>query len=102
MPAEDRAGHARIRDASRVPIQTGENWWFGHDMAHAIAAGACDFCMPDLMKIGGVTGWVDPTMEMQLLSGVFAHHDSPPAVTPSPSVSRPAVSSTSTTPASRT
>ena len=27
-------------------------------MAHAIAAGACDFCMPDLMKIGGVTGWL--------------------------------------------
>ena len=58
VAAEDLAGHARIREASRVPIQTGENWWFGHDMAHAIAAGACDFCMPDLMKIGGVTGWL--------------------------------------------
>ena len=58
MPAEDLAGHARIRKASPIPIQTGENWWFGHDMAHAIAAGACDACMPDLMKIGGVTGWL--------------------------------------------
>ena len=58
VPAEDLAGHARIRDRSPIPIQTGENWWFGHDMAHAIAAGACDFCMPDLMKIGGVTGWL--------------------------------------------
>jgi len=27
-------------------------------MAHALTAGACDFCMPDLMKIGGVTGWM--------------------------------------------
>jgi mandelate racemase len=58
VPAEDLAGHARIREASSVPIQTGENWWFGHDMAHAIAAGACDFCMLDIMKIGGVTGWL--------------------------------------------
>ena len=58
VPAEDLAGHARVREASRVPIQTGENWWFGHDMAHALAAGACDVCMPDLMKIGGVTGWL--------------------------------------------
>ncbi len=58
VPAEDLAGHARVRAGSPVPIQTGENWWFGHDMAHALAAGACDFCMPDLMKMGGVTGWM--------------------------------------------
>ena len=58
VPAEDLAGHARVRAGSPVPVQTGENWWFGHDMAHALAAGACDFCMPDLMKIGGVTGWL--------------------------------------------
>ena len=58
VPAEDLAGHARVRAGSPVPIQTGENWWFGHDMAHALAAGACDFCMPDLMKMGGVTGWL--------------------------------------------
>ena len=58
VPAEDLAGHARVRAGSPVPIQTGENWWFGHDMAHALAAGACDLCMPDLMKMGGVTGWL--------------------------------------------
>ena len=57
-PAEDLAGHARVRSGSPVPIQTGENWWFGHDMAHAFAAGACDLCMPDVMKMGGVTGWL--------------------------------------------
>ena len=61
VPAEDLAGHARVRAGSPAPIQTGENWWFGHDMAHALAAGACDFCMPDLMKMGGVTGWLGAT-----------------------------------------
>lgn len=58
VPAEDLAGHARVREGSPAPVQTGENWWFGHDMARAFAAGACDCCMPDLMKIGGVTGWL--------------------------------------------
>ena len=58
VPAEDLAGHARVRERSPVPIQTGENWWFGHDMARAFAAGACDLCMPDVMKMGGVTGWL--------------------------------------------
>lgn len=56
--AEDFEGHARIREASAVPIQTGENWWFPADMAKAIAAGACDYAMPDLMKIGGISGWM--------------------------------------------
>lgn len=58
VPAEDLAGHARVREKSPVPIQTGENWWFGHDMARAFAAGACDLCMPDVMKMGGITGWL--------------------------------------------
>ncbi len=58
VPSEDLAGHACVRAGSPVPIQTGENWWFGHDMAHAFAAGACDLCMPDVMKMGGVTGWL--------------------------------------------
>lgn len=58
VPAEDIRGHAEVRAASPVPIQTGENWWFPQDMAKAIEAEACDYAMPDLMKIGGITGWL--------------------------------------------
>jgi mandelate racemase len=58
VPAEDLVGHAEVRRRSGIAVQTGENWWFAPDMAKAIAAGACDFAMPDLMKIGGVTGWL--------------------------------------------
>jgi mandelate racemase len=58
VKAEDLAGHARVRDASATPIQAGENWWFPAGMASAIAAGASDYVMPDLMKVGGVTGWM--------------------------------------------
>jgi mandelate racemase len=56
--AGDLHGHARVRAASPVPIQTGENWSFPRDMASAIAAGASDLAMLDVMKIGGVTGWM--------------------------------------------
>ena len=58
VSAQDLQGHARVRESSGVPIQTGENWWFPRDMQRAIAANACDLVMPDIMKIGGVTGWI--------------------------------------------
>ena len=36
----------------------GENWWGPVEMAASLAAGASDLGMPDAMKIGGVTGWM--------------------------------------------
>lgn len=56
--AHDYAGHALVAREARTPIQCGENWWRTLDMQHAIEAQASDFVMPDVMKIGGVTGWL--------------------------------------------
>lgn len=56
--ADDFAGHARIAAAAATPIQLGENWWGPEDMAKSIAAQASDHVMLDVMKIGGVTGWL--------------------------------------------
>jgi mandelate racemase len=56
--AHDYAGHAMVARAVRTPIQCGENWWGITDMRHAIDAQASDYMMPDVMKIGGVTGWM--------------------------------------------
>jgi mandelate racemase len=56
--ADDIAGHARIAAMSRTPIQLGENWWGPHEMARSIAAGASDYVMLDVMKLGGVSGWL--------------------------------------------
>lgn len=56
--ADDYAGHARIRRASRTPIQLGENFWGPHDMAKALSAESGDFLMPDIDRIGGVSGWL--------------------------------------------
>ena len=56
--AEDFAGHAKIARETKTPIQMGENWWGIADMSKAVAAGASDLAMVDVMKIGGVTGWL--------------------------------------------
>src|SRR5580700_2910183 len=56
--AHDYAGHALIAREANTPIQCGENWWGTLDLRHALAAQASDFIMPDLVKIGGVTGWL--------------------------------------------
>jgi mandelate racemase len=56
--AHDYAGHAWIAREAATPIQCGENWWGPLDLQHAIDARASDYVMPDVMKIGGVTGWL--------------------------------------------
>jgi mandelate racemase len=55
---DNLAGHAELRRRLRTPIQIGENFWGPRDAHKALAAGAADYVMPDLMRIGGVTGWL--------------------------------------------
>ncbi len=56
--ADDFAGNARIAAALATPLQIGENFMGPEQMAQALAAGACDYVMPDAQRIGGVTGWM--------------------------------------------
>jgi mandelate racemase len=56
--AHDYAGHAHVAREAATPIQCGENWWGALDFWHAVEARASDYVMPDVMKIGGVTGWL--------------------------------------------
>jgi mandelate racemase len=51
-------GYARIAAEVATPIQTGENLVDTFEMARAIAARSLDFVMPDVQRIGGVTGWM--------------------------------------------
>jgi mandelate racemase len=56
--ADDFAGCAKVAQEICTPIQIGENFMGPEQMAQALAAGACDYVMPDLQRIGGVTGWM--------------------------------------------
>ncbi len=55
---DDLAGYARLTRELRTPVQLGENFYGPRALAHAVAAGAGDLVMPDLMRIGGVSGWL--------------------------------------------
>jgi mandelate racemase len=54
---DDFKGSAAIAAAARTPLQIGENFSQVYDMQKAIDACASDYVMPDLERIGGVTGW---------------------------------------------
>jgi len=55
---DDYVGCARVAAAVRTPVQIGENFSQAGDFDKALAAGAMDFVMPDLERIGGVSGWL--------------------------------------------
>jgi mandelate racemase len=54
---DDYRGSARVAAALETPVQIGENFSQVYAMQEALEAGACDLAMPDLERIGGVTGW---------------------------------------------
>ena len=56
--ADDFAGCAKVSREVATPIQIGENFMGPEQMAQAISAGASDYVMPDVQRIGGVTGWM--------------------------------------------
>lgn len=51
-------GFSRLAAELKTPIQIGENFYGPRDLQRAIQAKACDYVMPDFMRIGGVTGWL--------------------------------------------
>lgn len=55
---DDYEGHARIAAALETPLQTGENLVDTFELLNALQAKAMDFVMPDIQRIGGVTGWL--------------------------------------------
>jgi mandelate racemase len=55
---DDWTGNARIARELDVPLQIGENFNGPQAMADAHAAQAFDYAMPDVSRIGGVSGWM--------------------------------------------
>jgi mandelate racemase len=55
---DDYAGSARLAREIETPVQIGENFPDASAMARSLAAEASDFVMPDLERIGGVSGWL--------------------------------------------
>jgi len=79
---DDYAGSARVAREIETPVQIGENFSEASAMSRALAAEASDFVMPDLERIGGVSGWLraaalaavyDIEMSSHLFPEVSAH-----------------------------
>ena len=51
-------GYAQLAAELKTPIQIGENFYGPRDLYTALQKKACDFVMPDFMRIGGGTGWL--------------------------------------------
>jgi mandelate racemase len=51
-------GFARLSAELKTPIQIGENFYGPLDLYRALQVKACDLVMRDIMRIGGVTGWL--------------------------------------------
>lgn len=74
---DDYATQARLTRKLATPIQIGENWWSWRVGAAAIEMGACDYIMPDLLRIGGVTGWMRLARIADAHAMPFSSHLSP-------------------------
>ena len=55
---DDFRNCAELASTLATPIQIGENFSLPEQMFEAILAKACDLVMPDLERIGGVSGWL--------------------------------------------
>jgi mandelate racemase len=51
-------GYVQLAAELNTPIQIGENFYGPRDLHKALQSKACDYVMPDFMRIGGVTGWL--------------------------------------------
>lgn len=54
-------GYAQLTRELKTPVQLGENFYGPRALYQAVLAGAADYVMPDLMRIGGVSGWLRAT-----------------------------------------
>ena len=64
---EDYEANAAVARELRVPLQIGENFNGPEGLLRAISVQASDYVMPDVARIGGVTGWLQA-------AGVAAAH----------------------------
>jgi mandelate racemase len=58
FPAADLAAYARFTAATATSVQAGESWWSAAEARRSVEAGATDLVMPDVARIGGVTGFL--------------------------------------------
>jgi mandelate racemase len=71
---DDFEGNAEIARSLDLPLQLGENFDGPKDMMKALQASACDLVMPDVGRIGGVSGWMQAAGVAQASGTLMSSH----------------------------
>ncbi len=74
---DDYETQARLTAKLKTPVQVGETWWHWRTGKRAIEMGASDYIMPDILRIGGVTGWMRVARVADAAAVPFSSHLSP-------------------------
>ena len=65
---------AKLSSNIKTPISIGENFHGPYDLVNSIKANASTFIMPDLMRIGGVSGWLKSASIAEAYNLKFSTH----------------------------
>ncbi len=68
VQSDDLALSASLSNSLSTPVMMGENYYGPDSVERAIEAKAFDLLMPDVLRIGGVSGWLQA-------ANFAAHHD---------------------------
>ncbi len=74
---DDYETQARLTTKLSTPVQIGETWWHWRVAHRAIRAQASDYIMPDILRIGGVTGWMRVAQAASVAGIPMSSHLSP-------------------------
>lgn len=71
---DNARGYAQLARKIRTPLQAGENFYGARDLLNFVDRGGVHYAMGDLMRIGGVTGWIQ-TAGVAAAAGIqFSSH----------------------------
>ncbi|MBP1934698.1 mandelate racemase/muconate lactonizing enzyme family protein [Ammoniphilus resinae] len=72
--SDDTQGHARLRRLVDAPIAIGENVYTKYQFNEYLASGACDFVQADVIRVGGVTPYLEIASMAQAWNVPMAPH----------------------------
>ncbi len=67
-------GYAQLAQKVRTPLQMGENYYGPRDLFTFLAAGGVHYAMADLMRIGGISGWIRAASVAAAAGVQFSNH----------------------------
>jgi D-galactarolactone cycloisomerase len=78
---DDAAMMARVRNATRIPVNAGQSEYTAHGVRRLLDAEAVDFVNFDASECGGITEWKRAAAACYLHNVRMAHHEEPQIAT---------------------